>query len=125
MRVPLSPLLNLLYAYSNCEIHYEASIGPGICILHCAPGIVISAKANIGCNLTLVGGNILGIRENLTGDFVIGDNCYMGAHAVVLGPLTLGDFVKVGASALVLNSFKSKSVLVGVPARNSSEDLEM
>jgi serine acetyltransferase len=36
-RIIFTPLLNLFYAYSNCEINYHAQIGPGILILHTAP----------------------------------------------------------------------------------------
>lgn len=116
LRVPFSPLLNLAYAYSNCEIHYQADIGPGICILHTAPGVVVSARSKIGCNLTLVGGNIIGIRENMEGALVIGDGCYLGANAVILGPVALGSNTKIGACSLVLHDSPGNSTLVGCPA---------
>ncbi|HRG10168.1 MAG TPA: hypothetical protein PLJ08_16455 [Cyclobacteriaceae bacterium] len=45
LRILLSPILNLSYAYANSEIHYQASIGPGISILHASPGVVISGQA--------------------------------------------------------------------------------
>lgn len=117
LRIPLSPLLNLVYAYSNCEIHYQADIGPGICILHTAPGVVISARSKIGSNLTLVGGNIIGIREGKEGSLLIGDFCYLGANAVILGPVTLGSFTKIGACSLVLHNTNGNVTLVGSPAR--------
>lgn len=118
LRVLLSPLLNLFYAYSNCEIHYKATIGPGILILHASVGVVVSAKAIIGTNLTLTGGNTIGSRDGtMTGNLTIGDNCTLGVNAVVLGPITLGDDVKIGACALVIDSFGHNVSLGGVPAK--------
>lgn len=117
-RVILSPLLNLFYAYSNCEINYHASIGLGLLILHAAPGIVISGQSIIGRNLTLVGGNIIGGRKGTSkGNFTIGDNCTVGANAVVLGPLTLGNNIRIGACALVIHTYGDDLVLVGNPAK--------
>jgi len=116
LRIPVSPLLNMVYAYSNCEIHYQADIGPGICILHTAPGVVISARSKIGNNLTLVGGNIIGIREDKAGPLQIGDSCYLGANAVILGPVTLGSFTRIGACSLVLHDSPGNTTLIGSPA---------
>ena len=47
-RVLLSPLTYLLYAYSNCDIHYKANICPGLLVLHPAVGVVISGKTVAG-----------------------------------------------------------------------------
>ncbi len=117
-RIIVSPVLNLLYAYSNCEINYHADIGPGILILHTSPGIVISGRSIIGKNLTLTGGNIIGAREGTTErNFVIGDNCSLGANAVVLGPIKLGNNIQIGACALVIHTYGDDLSLVGNPAR--------
>jgi serine O-acetyltransferase len=117
-RILLSPFLWLLYAYSNCEINYRAAIGPGLLVLHAAPGIVISGKSVIGRNFTLTGGNIIGGRVGIkTGDIKIGDGCTLGANAVVLGPVTLGNNIMIGACALVLHSCGDDIILVGNPAK--------
>lgn len=123
LRILISPLLNLSYAYANSEIHYQATIGPGLAILHASPGVVISARATIGENLTLVGGNIIGIREGMEGDLRIGHNCYLGANAVILGPVILGDDTTIGACALVIHHYDGKGTLVGVPAKASVTEL--
>src|SRR5919202_1648890 len=44
------------------EIHYRASIGRGLRVLHPVLGVVVSARAVIGTNLTMVGGNCIGGR---------------------------------------------------------------
>lgn len=117
-RIIFTPLLNLCYAYSNCEINYHAQVGPGILILHAAPGIVISGKAIIGKNLTLTGGNIIGTKKVTSQtEFIIGNECSLGANAVIIGPLTLGNNVQIGACALVIHSYGNGLTLVGNPAK--------
>jgi serine acetyltransferase len=121
-RVFLFPIIQPLYAYANVDINYHADIGPGIVVLHCAVGIVISGHAMIGSNLTLTGGNVIGARPSVRSSALsIGDNCSLGANAVVLGPLVLGSNVTVGALAMVNKSFGSDCTLVGVPATASGK----
>lgn len=118
LRVPFIPILNVIQAYSNIDIHYKAEIKGGISILHPSVGCVISGQSKIGRNITLTGGNVIGVKEKcIVGTFVIGDNCTLGANATILGPLILGNAINIGASACVVKScLKDKSILVGVPA---------
>lgn len=120
LRVPLMPIFNLFRAYANMELHYKSDIKGGLHILHPSGGVTTSRFVKIGENLTLVGGNfIAGKNEDVkTKDFIIGDNCYMGANSVVLGPLVLADNIKIGASACVVKDhLVNDTVLVGVPAK--------
>jgi len=124
IRLFFLPFIYPLSAYSNLEISYKADIGPGITVLHASMGVVISAFAKIGKNLTLTGGNVIGgkkeVREGKK--FVIGDNLNMGANAVILGPVVLGDNIIIGAMTLVNKNFDSNCILVGVPAKKISKD---
>ncbi len=119
IRLPFIPLFFIFQVFSNIEIHYKASIEGGILILHPSIGIVISGRAKIGKNLTLVGGNVIGLNEKSEGTFfLIGDNCYMGSNSVILGPIELGNNITIGASSCVVKSFLTEnSTLVGVPAK--------
>lgn len=117
LRILLTPVLNLLQCYSNCDIHYGADIGPGIAILHPCLGVVISGKVRIGMNLTLTGGNVIGIRNSHSTSFVIGHNCSLGANAIILAPVVIGNNVNIGASSLVLHSFPDNLTVGGVPAK--------
>lgn len=119
LRVPLIPLFNLLEMYSNIEIHYQADIQGGLAILHPAMGVVISSEAVIGKNLTLTGGNVIGIKAYYHEErFIIGDNCNFGANATLIGPLILGHHTSIGASACVVHDCVSDHcILVGVPAK--------
>lgn len=119
IRILFLPIINIIQAYSNLDINYKANIKGGILVLHPSNGVVISGRSIIGANLTLTGGNVIGISKNCSiGDFVIGDNCSLGANAVIIGPLKLMNNVQVGASACVVKSFADSHItLVGVPAK--------
>lgn len=118
IRLPFIPLFVLLQSFSNIDIHYKANIKGGVLILHPSLGIVISGRAKIGYNLTLTGGNTIGLNANSKETvFCIGNNCEMGANAVIIGPIIIADNCKIGASACVIKNFTvNDSVLVGVPA---------
>ena len=118
IRIPFTPIQLLIQSYSNIDIHYKANIKGGLSILHSSVGCVISGQAEIGKNLTLTGGNVIGFHKNNRKEFVIGDNCSLGANATIIGPLVLGHNITIGASACVVKSCdKNNSILVGVPAR--------
>lgn len=119
IRILFMPIRALIQAYSNIDIHYKADIKGGILVLHPSVGIVISSVSIIGSNLTLTGGNIIGVNKKCNrGDLVIGDNCILGANAVILGPLKLADRIKVGALACVTKDcLESRVKLVGIPAK--------
>lgn len=119
VRIIFIPFINLIQAYSNLDLHYKADIGGGLSILHPSAGIVVSGMSIIGSNLTLTGGNIIGLKGKCKrGEFVIGNNCNLGANAVILGPVILSDNINIGALACVTKDcLISGTTLVGVPAR--------
>ena len=117
IRLLLSPFFLIIQFYTNIDIHYTSDIGPGLLILHPSVGIVVSGKIIAGKNLTLTGGNVIGMNEN-TGNIILGDNCTLGTNACIIGPLTLGNHIQIGALACVVKSFKQDNLtLVGVPAK--------
>lgn len=117
-RIVFLPVIYLIQAYSNLDIHYKANIKGGLLVLHPSIGCVISGQCSIGSHLTLTGGNVIGAKEIATKDsFVIGNFCEFGANAVLIGPLILGNHITIGASACVVNSeLIDYSILVGIPA---------
>ena len=119
VRILFSPLIHLIQAYSNMDIHYKADVKGGLLVLHPSMGVTISGVAIIGTNLTLTGGNVIGISKKCNqGDFIIGNNCNLGANAVVLGPIKIGNNINIGALACVTKDFlESNSTLIGVPAK--------
>ena len=119
VRIPLTPIYNIIYAYSNLDIHYKADIKGGIKVLHPAVGLVISGQATIGKNLTLTGGNIIGAKRACRkNEFLIVDNCNFGANATLIGPVKIGNNISIGASACVVRDCVVDNVtLIGVPAK--------
>lgn len=119
LRIPLLPLDFLIRAYSNLDIPYTADIGPCLKILHGSLGVVISGRTIIGRKLTLTGGNVIGGKHHFEeGEYVIGNNCTLGANAVIIGPVKLGHGVIIGASSCVVKDcLQNKVVLAGVPAK--------
>lgn len=126
IRILFLPLINLIQSYSNLDIHYKADVKGGLSVLHPSMGIVISGKSVIGSNLTLTGGNVIGInKKTINAEFLIGNDCTLGANAVVLGPLKIADNVRIGALACVTKDcLESNVTLVGIPAQVRKESLE-
>ncbi|MCT4628399.1 DapH/DapD/GlmU-related protein [Winogradskyella sp.] len=119
IRIVYLPISFLFQIISNIDIHYKADIKGGVLVHHPALGVVVNGVCIIGSNLTLTGGNAIGVNKSCKkGDFVIGNDCNLGANATIIGPVKLGDKIKIGANACVLNSYlDSNVVLVGIPAK--------
>ncbi|REE24467.1 serine acetyltransferase [Winogradskyella pacifica] len=119
IRILFLPFILPMQSYSNIDIHYKADIKGGLLILHPSVGCVISGAAYIGENLTLVGGNVIGLKSGgFSEKFIIGDHCSLGANATILGPIKLGNYIEIGASACVVSDFRGDDLtLVGVPAK--------
>ncbi len=121
--LPAKLLITLLYVILDrlivrgifgCLIPSRTIIGWGLHIVH-PNGIIINGNSKIGSNLKIHHQVTIGQSGN---DYpVIGDDCYIGAGAKIIGKARLGNNIKVGANAVVTKSFKSNSILVGVPAK--------
>jgi len=100
------------------EIHPGAEIGSEFFIDHGA-GVVIGETAEIGDNVTIYAGVVLGGTnlEQKKRHPTLGDNVVVGTGAKILGPVTLGDNVRVGANSVVVNDVPPNCVVVGVPAK--------
>lgn len=119
IRIPVAPIFNLIQEFSNIEIPYRASIQGGLQILHPSLGIVVSQFSEIGINVVLYGGNVIGTKNlHAPGLIQVGNNCVIGANSVLLGPLVIADACKVGAlSCVIKDCLTEGAVLVGSPAR--------
>jgi serine acetyltransferase len=118
LRIFILPIILIFQAYSNIDIHYKANIKGGLLVLHPSVGCVISGQVIAGENLTLTGGNIIGVGKNKSGQFVLGDNITLGANATIIGPLELANNIFIGAGACVTKSFEASNIsLIGLPAK--------
>lgn len=103
---------------TGIEIHPAARIGEGFFIDH-GMGVVIGETAEIGNNVTMYQGAVLGGTGHEKGKRhpTVGDNVVIAAGAKVLGSFKVGDNSKIGAGAVVLREVPPNSTVVGVPGR--------
>jgi len=103
---------------TGVEIHPGARIGEGFFIDH-GMGVVIGETAEVGRNVTMYQGAVLGGTGHEKGKRhpTIGDHVVIAAGAKVLGSFTVGEGAKIGAGAVVLREVPPYATVVGVPAR--------
>src|SRR5690606_20468146 len=103
---------------TGVEIHPAATIGAGIFIDH-GMGVVIGETAEIGDNVTIYQGAVLGGRGMAKGKRhpTIGNNVVIAAGAKILGSFKVGDHARIGAGAVVLKDVPPYCTVVGVPGR--------
>ncbi|MBI5750775.1 MAG: serine acetyltransferase [Hydrogenophilales bacterium] len=101
----------------------QCRVGIGLKITH-GWGLVVSAGAQIGSNVTLFHGVTLGQKdrilangERVSGYPVIGNNVWIGPHAIVVGGVTVGDGAIIAGGAVVTKDVPPSSVVVGNPMR--------
>lgn len=109
---------------TNVDIHPGANIGRRFFIDHGA-GVVIGETAEIGDDVTLYQGVVLGgvSTEKKKRHPTVGNEVVIGAGAIILGPITIGDCSKVGANSVVLKDVKPYTTVVGVPAREAGKHI--
>jgi serine O-acetyltransferase len=131
--IPLLPLILTRFAqtFYAVDIAPQASLGPGIVIVH-GFGVVIGRNTRIEGDCCIFHGVTFGDRGSEWTGVQIPDghptverSCMFGAGAKVLGPVTIGRNSIVGANAVVNKSVPPNSIAVGVPARVVGERAEM
>lgn len=103
---------------TGIEIHPGAMIGRDFFIDH-GGGVVIGETAEIGDNVTIYQGVVLGgtTKDPIKRHPTLGNNIVVGSGAKLLGPIKIGDNVKIGANSVVVKDVPPNSVVVGVPGR--------
>lgn len=110
---------------TGIEIHPGAKIGKRFFIDH-GVGVVIGETTEIGDDVTIYHGVTLGgvsLKKEKRHP-TIGNNVVIGAGAKILGPFTVGDGVRIGANTVVLHEVPSNSTVVGVPGRNTNDNIK-
>ncbi|WP_294645639.1 serine O-acetyltransferase EpsC [uncultured Aureimonas sp.] len=102
------------------EIHPCVPLGDGLFVDH-ATGVFIGATAEVGDNVSMLQGVVLGSLEGQEIDGRrhprIGHGVLIGAGAKILGPVTIGHCTRIGAGSVFTQSVPSNRTVVGVPAR--------
>lgn len=106
LRWPLEPVYRLAYLLITflwgIELRRTAKIGPGFYIGHFG-GIIVSGKAVIGANCTLMQGVTIGLSGHGERGGVpeIGDDVFIGPGAKLFGKIRVGNNVKIGANTVI------------------------
>lgn len=103
---------------TGIEIHPGARIGRRFFIDHGA-GVVIGETAEIGDNVLLYQGVVLGgtTLEKKKRHPTLGNNVVMGTGSVALGAITIGDGARIGSGSVVIKSVPPGATVVGIPGR--------
>ena len=117
------PLLRLV----NVEIRPTVKIGPGLRLLHLGAGHRVFRYAELGANVVLGPGVIVGGKSDLWGDsaestrLIVEDDVVFGAGCVLLcaagSTTTVGRGTVVGANAVLARSTGPWEIWAGNPAR--------
>jgi serine acetyltransferase/GT2 family glycosyltransferase len=94
------------HAYA-ADIHWEASLAPGVMIVH-GMGLAVSRAAKVGPDCILFQGVTLGESihpvTRTVGAPALEDGVHVGAGATLLGPITIGARSKVAAGCVLMTS---------------------
>lgn len=102
-------------------------IGRNVLLNYEELGPVIHRNAEIGNDVTIGSGVMIGGRLGSQVVPLIGDGAMIDIGAKALGPVIVGRYASIGANAAVLDDVPDFAVAVGVPAKvvkmNRPEDL--
>jgi serine O-acetyltransferase len=102
----------------GAEMHWEASIEPGIVIVH-GNGLVISRSAHVSRRCILSQHVTLGISTGRVGEPSgaprLLENVHVAPGAVLVGPITVGPDSKIAPNAVVLESIPAHSIAGPAP----------
>lgn len=110
---------------TGVEIHPGAKIGRR-CFIDHGMGVVIGETAEIGDDVLLYQGVVLGgtSSEKVKRHPTVGNHVVIGAGAIVLGPIHIGDRARIGAGSVVVKSVPPGMTVVGVPGRFAEPERE-
>ena len=109
-------------AKAGIDLPSALQVGPGLCIEH-GWGLVVSSGAQIGSNVTLYNGVLIGRKDTITtigraAAFpIIESDVWIGAHAIIVGGVRIGQGAVVGPGSVVTKDVPAHCVVVGNPAR--------
>ncbi|WAJ28115.1 serine O-acetyltransferase EpsC [Antarcticirhabdus aurantiaca] len=103
------------------DIHPAARLGAGVFIDH-ATGVVIGETAEVGDNVSILQGVLLGANGALRDANGrrhprIGRGVMIGAGAKILGPVEVGRCSRIGAGSVVTGPVAANTTVAGSPAR--------
>jgi putative colanic acid biosynthesis acetyltransferase WcaB len=99
------------------EIHWRATLGPGVVVYH-GYGLVVNSNSLIGARVILrhnvtIGASVTGGSASP----IVGNDVDIGAGAILVGSIHVGDGARIGAGAVVTKDVPPGMTAVGNPAR--------
>lgn len=118
LKLPARFFSHLSRFFTGIEIHPGAHIGRR-CFIDHGSGVVIGETAEIGDDVLLYQGVVLGgtTLEKKKRHPTLGNGVEMGSGAIALGPITIGDGARIGSSSVVIRSVPPGVTVVGIPGR--------
>jgi serine O-acetyltransferase len=95
--------------------------GPGLLLVH-GWGTVVNKECQIGSNVTIFNGVVLGRKDTITATGrkiaypIVENDVWIGAHAIILG-VKIGQGAIVGPGSIVTKDVPPRCVVVGNPAK--------
>jgi serine O-acetyltransferase len=124
LRVPLTVAYRLLFTAMvwlwGINLPYNTKLGRRVRIWHHG-GIWLGARS-IGNDVHIRHNTTFGLlgRNEPHGKPIIGNRVEVGVGACILGAVTVGDDCVIGPNSVVIRDLPSGSVVMGVPARQTS-----
>lgn len=105
------------------EIYDNAGIGPNSSI-YGSGNVKIKENVIMGPEIMILTGshnvyfeNGKRTNERVTGDIIIGKNCFIGARTTILANVNIGDNVVIGANSLVNKDLEQGYLYAGSPVK--------
>lgn len=111
-------LMHMLNKKISIEFANTLSIGKGALFMH-PEAIVITSKAVIGDNFTILKGATVGnngiVKSEKSCAPKIGNNVYIGLNSTVVGDITIGNDVMIAANTFVNFDVPDGALVIGSP----------
>jgi serine O-acetyltransferase len=117
-KLPARFFSHLTRFFTGIEIHPGAHIGRR-CFIDHGSGVVIGETAEIGDDVLLYQGVVLGgtTLEKKKRHPTLGNGVEMGSGAIALGPITIGNGARIGSGSVVIKPVPPGVTVVGIPGR--------
>ena len=125
--IPILPKLlwRIMYLLFNSSLPASCTIGKGTVLAYGGIGIVIHARAVIGCNCLIGQNTTIGGKSGWYEVPIIGDNVQISAGARILGPIRIGNNVIIGANAVVVKDVPDNCIVAGIPAKIIKDNISL
>ena len=107
----------LIFFVYNSYIPSSCKIGKGTKFAYKGISVVIHGRSIIGDNCLIGQGITIGGKHGSLNPPKIGNNVYIAAGSRIIGDIHIGDNCIIGVNSVVNKSFKSNSIIAGIPAK--------